>query len=85
MEKEVCRLEGTEDWYDDEKEEEVCREGPALEAPFATALPGRGLEYADLGLYGSPPCSTRVLRPGGFAGGGAIENERALLAEADIS
>lgn len=56
-----------------------------MEVGFATALTGREFECAGLGLYGSPPCSARVLRPGGFAGGGGIVDERALLAEADIS
>lgn len=52
---------------------------------FPAALTGRGFERAGLGLYGSPACSARVLRTAGFAVGGCIENERELLAEADIS
>lgn len=73
MENEVFRL-----------EEEVCREGPAMKVAFAAALTDRAFECAGLGLHGSPPLSARDMRPSGFAGG-CIDDERALLAEADIS
>ena len=65
-------------------EEEVCREGPAMEVAFAAALTGRAFECAGLGLYSSPPLCARDMRSSGFAGG-PIDDERALLAEADIS
>lgn len=47
----------------------------------------REVEGAGTGLTGSPPRSVRVLRLRGFGGGGSMElfDERALLAEADIS
>lgn len=56
-----------------------------MKVVFAAALTDREFECAGLGLYSSPPVSTRVLRPGRFAGGGGIDDERALLADADIS
>ncbi len=64
---------------DDEKG--FWREAP----PMEVALTCLELGGAGLGRLGSPPRSVRVFRFNGFDGGGAMDEERALLAEADIS
>ena len=69
---------------DPEEEKDVWRAGPAKEDAFPAPLTGLELGAAGAILARSPTTSTRVLRSKLF-GGGAIADERALLADADIS
>ena len=70
-----------------EEEKEVFREAPAIEVAFTAALTGRELGGAGAGLAASPARSASVLR---FKvpvpeGGGSMDEDRILLADAEIS
>lgn len=70
-----------------EEEKEAFLETPAIAVALTAALTGRELGGAGAGLGGSPARSASVLRfkvavPGG---GGSMDEERTLLADAETS